>query len=586
MHISRKIITFALSKPYNKAKYLPQKYMSNQYSELDLLIEISWEVCNKIGGIYTVLSTKAKNLQKLYKDKVVFIGPDVWSEQTPCPYFIESPTPLAKWANNVRLPYGITVRVGRWDIPGKPIAVLVGFETMYALNNDLFGHAWKKFGVDSLRANGDYPEACAFSHAAALVAESIVGTIAPQSPRTVVHLNEWTTGMALLHVKEALPRTATIFTTHATTTGRSICGNGKCLYQYLPGYNGTQMSAELGVEAKHSLEQAAAKNADCFTTVSDITAQECAQILDTPVHVVTPNGFEQNFVPKATDMPRAIAASRTALLATARALTGKNIPDDAFIISTSGRCEYRNKGIDMYIESVKRLAALHPSRHVLAYIMVPAWVKEPRADLQEALATNGKIPATKSGTPQSNGTPLLEPALTHWLHNPDQDPILAHIRHTALPSNFTLIYTPCYLNGNDGIFNLPYYDLLPGLDATVFPSYYEPWGYTPLESIAFGVPTVTTSLSGFGRWIMSLPDHSLAATGVAVAERTDTNFDQCTAQIAQTLLEISNLNKTQTKKLKAAATKTAKTASWNNFITKYQEAFETALANTKTRNNF
>lgn len=225
---------------------------------LDLLIETSWEVCNKIGGIYTVLSTKADTLHELYKDKVIFIGPDVWSEQNPSPYFIENPSVLKGWASTVSLPHGIKVRTGRWDVPGKPIVILVKFDTMYALNDTLFGEMWQRFGVDSLHAYGDYGEACAFSHAAGIVIESLCSyyKVGPRSHKNVIaHFDEWTTGMGLLYVKWKLPQVATVFTTHATSIGRSICGNGKPLYGQLQNYNGDQMARELNMEAKHSLEK-------------------------------------------------------------------------------------------------------------------------------------------------------------------------------------------------------------------------------------------------------------------------------------------------------------------------------------------
>ena len=253
----------------------------------DLLFETSWEVCNKIGGIYTVLSTKARTLQKLSKDNTIFIGPDVWTEENPSPYFIESKTLLAGWRKSLSLPYGIKVRVGRWDIPGKPIVVLVSFGTMYEHKNEFYGEMWEKFRVDSLHAYGDYDEACAFSHAAAIVIESIC-QYNGLDKKYIAHFDEWTTGMGLLYINAHLPQVATVFTTHATSIGRSICGNGKPLYDYLAGYNGDQMAGELNMQSKHSLEKAAAQNADCFTTVSDITATECTQLLERQPDVVTP----------------------------------------------------------------------------------------------------------------------------------------------------------------------------------------------------------------------------------------------------------------------------------------------------------
>ncbi|MDE6403443.1 MAG: glycogen/starch synthase, partial [Muribaculaceae bacterium] len=196
-----------------------------------LLFETSWEVCNKVGGIYTVLSTKAKSLHDLYKDKLIFIGPDVWTAENKSPYFIESDSLLKNWRENAQLPDGVNVRVGRWDVPGKPLVVLVSFDSLYAVKDQLYGEMWNRYGVDSLHAYGDYDEACAFSHAAALVIESMSRFNGLADGQGVIaHFNEWTTGMGLLHVKWQLPAAATVFTTHATSIGRSICGNGKPLY--------------------------------------------------------------------------------------------------------------------------------------------------------------------------------------------------------------------------------------------------------------------------------------------------------------------------------------------------------------------
>ena len=536
--------------------------------KIDLLFETSWEVCNKIGGIYTVLSTKAKTLQKLYKDKTIFVGPDVWSDENPSPYFVESKTLLKQWKSQAQLPEGVTVRVGRWDIPGKPIVVLVKFDAMYAIKDSFYGDMWNRYGVDSLHAYGDYDEACAFSHAAGVVIKSICDFEGIEGKNVIAHFDEWTTGMGLLYVKSYLPSVKTMFTTHATSIGRSICGNNKPLYDYLKGYNGDQMAGELNMQSKHSLEKAAAHNADCFTTVSEITAIECEQLLDIRPHVVTPNGFEQNFVPSKTKFAAAREEARKNLLNVASSLVGYQMSDDTFIVATSGRCEYRNKGIDLFLDSVARLGDIDPERDILAYVMVPAWAKEPRADLQKALSLKRK-------------KRLEDPTITHWLNNPNEDPIINRIHGIGFAndknSRVTVIYVPCYLNGTDGVFNQSYYDLLIGMDATVFPSYYEPWGYTPLESVAFGVPTVTTTLSGFGQWILSSFKNDFDDCGVNVIARGDFNYGEVVENIAQSLKYLVDCGATASMAISKAAMKTASAAAWDNFIEYYLEAFEIAL---------
>ncbi|MDE6810674.1 MAG: glycogen/starch synthase [Muribaculaceae bacterium] len=545
--------------------------------DVDLLFETSWEVCNKIGGIYTVLSTKANTLHKLYKDNVVFVGPDVWSENNPSPYFEEVKTPLDSWKKTALLPEGVSVRTGRWNVPGRPVVVLVKFDSMYSLNDALFGEMWKIYGVDSLHAYGDYGEACAFSHAAAAVICSIVKYYGDKKKNIIAHFDEWTTGMGLLLVKDRCPQVATMFTTHATSIGRSICGNQKPLYDYLKGYNGDQMSRELNMEAKHSLEKTAARQADCFTTVSKITAIECEQLLERRPDIVTPNGFESGFVPAKTKMNAARKDARTSLLDTARALTGIGFEDEnTFVVVTSGRCEYRNKGLDMFLDSMNKVRELNQSKRVLAYVMVPAWVKDPRADLAQRLSSNEKP-----------GTALPEPVITHTLNNHDSDAVLGSIHRLRFENhpddNVTVIYVPCYLNANDGIFNKTYYQILAGVDATVFPSYYEPWGYTPLESVAFGVPTVTTSLSGFGQWILSDVTNGFKNSGVEVVSRTDHSYWESVDNIANAIMSLINDNKKGLTTISAAARDTAAKAAWTYFIDYYIEAFDKAFESRNKR---
>jgi len=542
--------------------------------ELNLLIETSWEVCNKVGGIYTVLSTKAQNLQKLYKDKVIFLGPDIWTDENPSPYFKETKSLLKDWQRKLTLPDGVSVRVGRWEIPGRPVTVLVKYDGMYALKNNFYALMWQLYGVDSLHAYGDYDESCAFSHAAGIVAESLINFYVPDCRNVIAHFDEWTTGMGLLYIKSRLPRVATVFTTHATSIGRSICGNNKPLYDYLHAYNGDQMAGELNMQSKHSLEKAAAHQADCFTTVSDITADECAQLLERRPDVVTPNGFEKRFTSAGKGYAAARNKARAVMLRVARALTGTEFPDNTFIVATSGRCEYRNKGIDLYLDAINRLGDFDPARKVLAFVMVPAWVMDARPDLAHAIILN-------------EDNRLVDPVITHRVNNPDDDRVLGRIRQLGFSnsddSRVSIIYVPCYLNGDDGIFNIPYYGLLPGMDATVFASYYEPWGYTPLESIAFGVPTVTTSLSGFGRWVMSLDDNTFDHTGVAVESRTDSNYSAVKEAIALQLKALVNAPAKQTKTLREAAVHTADLADWSHFIDHYVDAYGTALKNCSRR---
>lgn len=552
--------------------------MLNIDKEIGLLFETSWEVCNKIGGIYTVLSTKARVLHDKFDDRLVFIGPDVWSESNPSPYFVERKTLLKGASSRLELPYGITIRVGRWKCPGSPLVVLVKFAGVEKELPRIYGEMWERYGVDSLHSYGDYSEGCSFAIASAIVMASLADYLKVDAKSVVAHFNEWTTGMGLLYLKSHFPGAATVFTTHATSIGRSICGNGKPLYDYFEGYNGDQMARELNMESKHSLEKAAAHQADCFTAVSEVTAKECAQLLDKRPEVVTPNGFEPDFVPEGARYSRRVNAGREKLLSIASAMTGHSYPADTFIIATSGRNEYRNKGLDVFLDTAVEISdsLTEKDREVLAFVLVPSWVKEPSKELQLDL--------------ESNGTLKVEPSwLTHRLNNEDSDAVCCRLRalegerRLGVSGRVKVIYVPVYLDGGDGIVNISYYDLLPALDLTIFPSYYEPWGYTPLESIAFSVPTVTTDKSGFGQWILSTMANSILETGVKVVERNDSGYHETVQEIAFAAVRYLRADATDIARGRMAASATAEKADWKYFMVHYDEAFRVALENRNQR---
>ncbi len=543
-----------------------------------LLFETSWEVCNKIGGIYTVLSTKARVLKEQFGDNLIFIGPDVWTDDNPSPYFKETKN-LLKSAYKLPLPYGISLRAGRWDIPGSPIVVLIKFDGVYPSLNDIYGEMWRMFGVDSLHCYGDYPEGCAFGVAAAITMQALANHLGAKDTDVLAHFNEWTTGMGLLWLRKIMPEAASLFTTHATSIGRSICGNGKNLYEYFTGYNGDQMARELNMEAKHSVEKAAAIYADCFTAVSSLTADECAQLLDKRPDVVTPNGFEPDFVPSKSQYTILRNAGRKRLLEIAEKMTGKKWSEDTLIIATSGRNEYRNKGLDVFLDSMAELSRTGAAsrRDILALVLVPAWVKEPNGELLIDIYQHGLMKVNPD-------------YLTHRLNNEDSDPACCRILQLECEGQLgadgqvKTIFIPCYLDGADGIVNISYYDILPALDITVFASYYEPWGYTPLESIAFGVPTVTTDKSGFGQWVESdvagekidSPLESLKKSGTVVAPRNDNSYWDTVKTIAHTLEAFSGADKKTVDDCSKAASATAALADWKLFISKYDEAFQIA----------
>ncbi len=498
----------------------------------DYIFETSWEVCNRVGGIYAVLSTRAASMQAEHPDKVFFFGSDFGDHSNI--YFKEDKKLLKEWLTAFRRQHAdIPVRIGRWQVPGYPIAILLKFDAMWPQKDAIYGWAWEKFQVQSHAAYGDYDESCLFAYAAGMVMESLYKWLIKQDPKATfcMHANEWQTAFSVFYLRDKCPAIGTLFTTHATGIGRSIAGNGKPLYDYFEYYNGDQMAQELGMVSKHSVEKQAAHWADCFTTVSSITARECKQLLDKEVDIETPNGFEPTYVPKGKDFDTKRAEARAALSKVAGEQLGGIVPQNALFVGISGRLEWKNKGIDVFTATMERLAQKinesgQKDNDVVAFVMVPY--------LEHAPVRMGKV---------------------------------------------SVIYVPYYLDGHDPIFKKTYYDLLIGLDVTVFPSYYEPWGYTPLESCAFHVPTMTTTLAGFGAWAAEQKD----TFGVMVTKRTDSNYDEVVDTIANDLLRFDRLGPEGREHARKSAAAIAKQADWKHFFKYYRKAYEIALKRAQTR---
>lgn len=553
--------------------------MGSEKRKPDYIFSVSWEVCNKVGGIYTVLSTQAKTLKEETGATLVYIGPDLWKDKDN-PLFIEDAGLYAAWQKNAWETDGLAVRAGRWNIPGKPVALLVDFMPFFAMKDWIYGRAWELFHVDSLHAYGDYDEASMFSYAAAVAVSSFCRYNVNRNDTVVYHAHEWMTGLGALFVKRFMPEIATVFTTHATSIGRSICGNGKDLYRYFNGYNGDQMAWELNMEAKHSVEKQTAHQVDCFTTVSDITARECTQLLDRTPDVVTVNGFEDDFVPAADKFDSRRRAARKRILSVAGRLMGVSMSDDTVIVGIGGRYEFRNKGIDLFLESLRTLrdGGLAEGHSILALINVPGWVSGPRSDLQDRMKTHSH-----------SSKPLPQPLTTHWLYNMDGDRIIGTMQQMGFRNgaadNIRVMLVPCYLDGNDGIFGKSYYDLLIGQDLAVFPSYYEPWGYTPLESAAFRVPTVTSDLAGFGLWVNSvLKRQGELRDGVKVIHRDDGNFQDAAAGIAREIAAFAASDRKNRERMRKAAGSLAEKALWKHFICHYIDAYDFAIKRTLNQN--
>ena len=347
----------------------------------DYLFEVSWEVCNKVGGIYTVIATKALYQQSQLGRRHIFIGPDVWMHRVGNPDFLEDPMLYRSWKAQA-LSEGLRIRIGRWNIPGKPVAILVDYKQFLPQADEFLAALWRDFGVDSLTGNWDYKESAVFGVLAGRVIESFYHYNLKGDEKVVAQFHEWQTGAGILHLKKSAIPVATAFTTHATMMGRCLAGNNLPLYNDIAKYNGDEMARRYNVTAIYSLEKKSAQNADVFTTVSEITARECAQFLERPVDVVTPNGFENSFTPASDeDYMRLHDAARERLIAVASAMSAEEVPSNSVFIGIGGRYEYRNKGIDVFIDALNKInRSDYDGRSIHAFIMIPSGHHGPTAN--------------------------------------------------------------------------------------------------------------------------------------------------------------------------------------------------------------
>ena len=538
--------------------------MNNELIRPDYLFEVSWEVCNKVGGIYTVLATKSLYLKTELKRHHILVGPDVWMDTENNPDFIEDPLLYRDWKAQAASE-GLRLRVGRWNIHGQPTAILVDFKQFLTDQNNILTEYWKRFGVDSLTGNWDYKESALFGYAAGKVIESFYRYNLSPADKVVAQFHEWMTGAGLLYIKGTQLPIATVFTTHATVVG--LAGNNLPLYDSMSLYDGDAKARDFNVLARHSLEKKSAQNADIFTTVSEITARECKQFLQRDVDVITPNGFENDFTPPTDEEYAQLrSAARSKLVEVATAMSGEPVPENSIFVGIGGRYEWRNKGIDVFIDALDSLnRSSFEGKSIQAFIFIPSGNNGPDKELVAKL----------SGT----GSADYVTRTSHYLIDPEYDIISRRLNElnfkNAVGDKVKVYFIPSYLNGNDGVFNMTYYDLLAGLDLTLFPSYYEPWGYTPLESLAFKVPTATTTLAGFGLWVK---EHSKGEhPGITVIPRNDSNYRNVVEDVVGRVKEIARLTKEERKAYMDNAREVSEIALWENNIVYYKKAYSEAL---------
>lgn len=584
--------------------------------EQKTIFELSWEVCNKVGGIYSVISSKACIMNKTYD--YCALGPYIrkkaeveFSEEEPPEKFKAAIKEMEK--KNIRIHYGT------WLIKGEPKSLLFETEKAEINREELKKLLWEKYGIDSLFSGIEFEEPMIFSWCVADFLKILENNNKLNAEKTILHAHEWMSGFSILKIKSEKSKIKTVFTTHATMLGRSISGNTKNLYETLGNFNVWEKAKELGVIDKHTAEKAAANAADVFTTVSEITAREARIIHNRKPEVILMNGLDMDNFPSIEDTSIEHINSREAIR---EFLAYTFFPYYRFNLEhnlsffLAGRYEFENKGMDIFIESLgklnKHLKEKNEDRTITAFFFLAM----PNQGVKEELLENKnhyrhiknyveinskeftrKIVNDFLGSEKISkdvfsdefkeemrkdvlrfrreGYPVL---CTHKLHEQEENnSIIKAFRDNGLNNSeedkVKAILYPAYLDGNDSLLNMEFYETISGCHLGVFPSYYEPWGYTPLESASMGVPALTTDLAGFGRFILEKPRDE-ENKGIYVLSRDKKKREEYTEELANLLIKFAEMNRKERVKNKVNAKELSELADWKILIKNYKEAYD------------
>ena len=589
--------------------------------EADIVFEVSWEVCNKVGGIYTVVKSKAAKMIENYGDNYFMIGP-YFASKALGQFQEEVPNEFCKNSFEELKKQGIICHFGRWLIEGSPYAILVDFVNYMQKANGIKRELWDWCRIDSLRAAGDYNEPVVWAYAAGMLIEKLLASYSGK--KIIAHFHEWLSGAGLLYLKKKKVNAATVFTTHATTLGRALASSNVDLYNVWDKISPEQEAYKYNVESKHLVEKSSALFADVFTTVSEITGMEASYFLNRKPDVLVLNGLDISKFPSFEEIAIKHRLQRDRIREFMLYYFFPYYafdPKETLVYFIAGRYEFHDKGIDIYIKALGRLneklKQLKSGKTIIAFIWVPANFRNIRPellenktlyqDIKDALEENigdaGKnivysFVSNKKITKESlfeedflaemkariaklikKGKP---PLLTHDLYD-ENDTILRSIISEGLKNDeedpVKIVYYPIYLSGADGLLNLNYYEAMQGSHLGVFPSYYEPWGYTPLEAGALGVSSVTTDLAGFGRYLYSECAESIDGDvpGIYVLKRLNQSDENVVEELVDVMFKFANLSKEERINNKLEARKVASMADWKIFINRYIEAHNLAI---------
>jgi glycogen synthase len=579
------------------------------------IFEISWEIANKVGGIYTVLSGKAKYLKDFYGKNYFVIGPYLGAKSQSDFRILSVPKEFEEIINNLQK-QGIIVYYGEWLVEGYPQGFLIDFQKFLHEINSVKYELWQKFAIDSLRTGRDYDEPVAWSKAVSLFIKELVKK--DEFQNSVFHFHEWLAGAGLLLANEIKQKK--IFTTHATILGRTLAGSGINFWSEISTLDPLKLAYDFHIEAKYLIEKNSAKFADILTTISTITAFEVECFLKRKVDAILPNGIDLSKFPTFEEIATRHRKNRNLILNFILYFFSpyfqKSCPiKNSLIFFLSGRKEIKNKGFDIAILALGKLNQLLKEKNlnlnIYVFIFVPDEIIDINHYILENLITYKGLENYLDELSDEIRSRLLH-SLIHQrpidgeklfdqeefleiqkilgkIKKEKEIPLSTHIvaenneflqlfRKAGLlnkeEDKVKAIFYPIYLSSTDGFLNLNYHEAINGCHLGIFPSFYEPWGYTPLETLAAGVMAITTDLTGFASYIEENKLFTKETPGLWVLKRRNKTDEEVVQELTETFFKIVTMERAERIQNKYEARRLASHFDWRELVKNYIKLYE------------
>jgi glycogen synthase len=592
-------------------------------SKKQLLMEIAWEVCNQVGGIYTVIRSKVPAMVEKWGDDYCLIGPyfpnTAMVEFEPSTDYDDSP--FGKVVKKLK-DAGYDAHYGRWLVTGNPRIVLLDFKKLLADADTIKYKLWENHKISTLNAEALVDQVVSLGEMIRVFLTQF-GEDYGSKFDTTAHFHEWMCSSALIDIRSQNVPIATVFTTHATMLGRYIAGNEADFYEKLPTYEWDVEAKRYGIEAQATIERLSAQKAHVLTTVSEVTAKECEVFFGRTCDLILPNGLNVTRFAAIHEFQNLHLKYKEKIHQFVMGHFFQSYSfdlDNTLYFFTSGRYEFRNKGYDLTLEALKRLnfkivqAGLDTTVVMFMITKNPVYSYDPevlhsRAVMEEiretcdsiekqigeqlfhASAANDdpKLPDLNEfvdeywrlrlrRTIQTWKTKKLPHTVTHLLKQ--EDDITAFLKRTNLMNHqqdrVKFVYHPDFISPTNPLFGMEYGQFVRGCHLGIFPSSYEPWGYTPLECVVRGIPTVTSDLSGFGDFMMQLmKDHD--NVGVYVSHRKKKSFDKAADELADILFKFVTMDRRERIKQRNKVENISEIFDWNNLRSYYDTAHDLAV---------